>query len=64
MKSLKVRDSMAITLVALFSVDSLISAMATLLERGISGAPVVDADGGLLGMLSEVDLIWVLVQHR
>ena len=46
MKSLKVRDSMAINLIALFSADSLISAMATLLERGISGASVVDADGG------------------
>ena len=44
MKSLKVRDSKAINLVVLFSADSLISAMATLLERGISGAPVVAAD--------------------
>ena len=36
--------------------------MATQLERGISDAPVVDEDGELVGILSEVDLIKVVVQ--
>ena len=42
--------------------DSVVHAMATLLDKGISGAPVVDEDGSLLGILSEVDLTQVVVQ--
>jgi len=38
--------------------DTTIQALATLLaERGISGVPVVDASGGLLGIVSEGDLL-------
>ena len=36
--------------------------MATQLERGIPDAPVVDEDGELVGILSEVDRIKVVVQ--
>ena len=42
--------------------DSVVQAMATLLDKGISGAPVIDEDGSLIGILSEVDLIQVVVQ--
>src|ERR1700741_5518945 len=38
--------------------DMTVQAFATLLaERGISGAPVVDADGRLVGIISEGDLL-------
>jgi CBS domain-containing protein len=37
-------------------------AMSMLLKQGISGAPVVAEDGGLVGVLSEVDLMEVVVQ--
>ena len=38
--------------------DKTVQALATLLaERGISGAPVVDSNGGLVGIVSEGDLL-------
>src|SRR5215469_13589420 len=38
--------------------DTTVQALATLLaERGISGAPVVDASGRLVGVVSEGDLL-------
>src|ERR1700739_5112324 len=38
--------------------DTTVQALATLLaERGISGAPVVDASGRLVGIISEGDLL-------
>jgi CBS domain-containing protein len=37
-------------------------AMSILLKHGISGAPVVAEDGRLVGILSEVDLMDVVVQ--
>lgn len=41
-----------------FSPDlNVADAMQTLVERGIDGAPVVDADGTVVGMLSTGDLI-------
>ena len=62
MKSLKVRDTMSTNVITFAPGDSVVHAMATLLERGISGAPVADEDGALVGILSEVDLIQVVVQ--
>ena len=61
MKSLKVRDYMAVELITFTPRSSVLDAMSLFLERGISGAPVVD-DGVLVGVLSEVDLIEVVVQ--
>ena len=61
MKSLKVRDYMAVELITFTPRSSVLHAMSLFLERGISGAPVVD-DGVLVGVLSEVDLIEVVVQ--
>jgi CBS domain-containing protein len=37
-------------------------AAAILLERGISGAPVVDARGGLVGVLSKKDCLRAAIQ--
>ena len=63
MKSLKVRDYMSTELVTFVPTDGVMQAMMALLERGVSGAPVVDADNrALVGMLSEVDLIGVVLQ--
>ena len=62
MKSLKVRDTMSTNVITFAPGGSVVHAMATLLERGISGAPVVDEDGALVGILSEVDLIQVVVR--
>jgi len=62
MKSLKVKDYMATKLVTLEQQTNVVEAMAILLERGISGAPVVDDQGQLVGMLSEADIIQIIVQ--
>ena len=61
MKSLKVRDYMAVDLITLTPRSKVMDAMAVFLDRGISGAPVL-ADGLLVEVLSEVDLIEVVVQ--
>lgn len=62
MKSVKVGDYMARRLVTFRENDNVISAMQVLLDKKISGAPVVDDDGNLVGMLSEVDLIEIVIQ--
>lgn len=53
MKSVKVRDYMTTNLVTFTPDTKLFSAIGTLLERRISGAPVVDKEGHIVGMLSE-----------
>ncbi len=42
--------------------DNVVTALGDLLDRKISGAPVVDDEGALVGILSEVDLMEVIVQ--
>ena len=54
---MRARDLMTTNLVTI-PPDAPLEALARVLsERGISGAPVVDADGALLGMVTESDLI-------
>lgn len=62
MKSLKVKDYMAKKLVTLQRRTNVVEAMAVLLDKGISGVPVVDDDGQLVGVLSEVDIMQIIVQ--
>ena len=62
MKSHKVRDTMSINVITFVLGDSVVYVMATQLERGIPDAPVVDENGELVGILSEVDRIKVVVQ--
>ena len=62
MKSLKVRDYMSVDVITFAPTDSVMDAMSVLLKQGISGAPVLGEDGRLLGVLSEVDLMEVVVQ--
>jgi CBS domain-containing protein len=62
MKSLKVRDYMSVDVITFAPTDSVMDAMSVLLKQGISGAPVLGEDGRLLGVLSEVDLMEVVLQ--
>ncbi len=62
MKSLKVRDYMSVDVITFAPTDSVMDAMSVLLKQGISGAPVLGEDGRLLGVLSEEDLMEVVVQ--
>jgi len=62
MKSVKIADYMATRLVTLKPTDSVFVAMHSLLTHKISGAPVVDDAGNLVGVLSETDLLDVVIQ--
>lgn len=62
MKSVKVADYMTKKLVTFTPETNVVEAMGMLLDKRISGAPVVDADGALVGILSEVDLLEVVIQ--
>lgn len=52
MKSHKVRDTMSTNAITFVLGDSVVHAMAALLERGISGAPAMGEDGALVGLPS------------
>ena len=62
MKSVKVADYMARKLITFHPETSVLEAMGVLLDHRISGAPVVDSDGQLVGVLSEVDVMAVVIQ--
>jgi CBS domain-containing protein len=55
-----VNDIMTRKLVILSPDMDIYEAMRTLIKKGISGAPVIDDDGNLLGILSEYDCLKVL----
>lgn len=57
LKSIKVRDYMTRHLVTFRSDTDLFTAINLLLEHRISGAPVVDSQGHLIGLLSEGDCL-------
>lgn len=56
------RDYMSKRLVTLAPDADVLAAMRTLLDAGISGAPVLDARGNLLGMLTQRDCLKVGLQ--
>lgn len=62
MKSVKVADYMARKLITFQPETSVVEALGAMLDHRISGAPVVDADGRLVGILSEVDVMEVVIQ--
>ena len=62
MQSLKVKDYMTRKLVTVTPQTNVVEAMDMLLNSQISGAPVVDAEGQLVGLLSEADLLHVIIQ--
>ena len=57
LKSIKVRDYMTRHLVTFRSDTDLFLAIDRLLEHRISGAPVVDSQGHLIGMISDGDCL-------
>ena len=57
-----IKDVMATKLIT-FSPETLIgSAIQSFLENKLSGAPVFDEKGNLVGMLSEKDCLWTLLE--
>jgi len=58
-KSCVVKDYMARTLVTFKPETDVLDAVHTLVQHRIAGAPVVDDEGSLLGMLSEFDCMKV-----
>lgn len=57
MRSVKVADYMTRQLVTFTPATPLYQAMSRMLERKISGAPIVDDHGELVGVLSEIDFL-------
>ncbi len=60
--SATVADYMATDIVSLSPDDDIVTAMRVLLERQLSGAPVIGEGGGLVGILSEKDC-FAIVYH-
>jgi len=56
-RSSAVREVMSTDLVTLSPDDNVESAMRALVERGLSAAPVIDANREVVGVLSDADLI-------
>lgn len=54
------RDLMATSLLTFRPEQSILTAMQDLLSLGVSGGPVVDAEGRLVGILSELDCLRML----
>lgn len=62
MRSIKVKDYMTRHLVTFKPSTALYEAMSVMLERRVSGAPVLDDDGRLIGMLSEKDFLEAMLK--
>ena len=52
-----VRDAMSTILVTVRETDSVLSGLKLLVEKGISGAPVVSVERHLIGVVTEFDLL-------
>lgn len=57
MKSILVKDYMSTSVVGFKPEDNVIEALRQLVKKGHSGAPVLDNEGRLVGMLSEIDCL-------
>lgn len=62
MRSIKVDDYMTRKLVTFTPATPLYEAMTKMLDNRISGAPVVDDDGRLIGVLSEIDFLEAMLK--
>lgn len=62
MRSVKVADYMTRRLITFRPDTNVVTAMRMFLDHKISGAPVISESGELLGILSEVDLMGVIIQ--
>ncbi|WP_409525425.1 CBS domain-containing protein [Nitrincola sp. MINF-07-Sa-05] len=63
LRSVKAQDYMATRLVTFKPDTDLFSAIRSLREYKLSGSPVVDANGNLVGMLSEVDCLRAILSQ-
>lgn len=61
---LTARDLMTVSLVKFRPEQTVLDAIQILTKNGISGGPVVDADGELVGMLSERDCLRLLASDE
>lgn len=57
MQSVKIKDYMSSNVLTFKPEESIIKALRTLVKQGRSGAPVVDNEGTLVGILSELDCL-------
>ena len=60
-KRLQVRDYMTRKLTTLSPETEIVRAVHTLIQKNFSGAPVVDEDGRLIGILTEIDCLKVVL---
>ena len=61
---LTARDLMTTNLLTFRADQTIVSAMQALLKYGVSGAPVVDGSGMLIGILSELDCLRMLASDE
>ncbi|MFD2037267.1 CBS domain-containing protein [Belliella marina] len=59
-----VQDHMSTNLVTFYPEDSIDHVLDLLTKRKISGAPVVDHDGNLIGIISEVDCLKEIIKGK
>lgn len=57
MQSVKIKDYMSPNVLTFKPEDSVIKALRILVKKGRSGAPVIDNEGKLVGILSEIDCL-------
>ena len=57
MHSVKIKDYMSPNVLTFKPEESVIKALRTLVKKGRSGAPVIDNEGKLVGILSELDCL-------
>jgi len=63
LRSVKARDYMATKLVTFRPETDLFDAISALREYKLSAFPVIDAEGGLVGILSEVDCLRAILSQ-
>lgn len=63
-QAIQVKDFMTTRLITFTPKDSMHTVMETLVEKGISGAPVIDEDGSLCGIISEGDCLKQVVRGK
>jgi CBS domain-containing protein len=56
-QSVKIKDYMSSNILTFKPEESIITALRTLVQKGRSGAPVVNNEGKLVGILSELDCL-------
>ncbi len=61
---LTARDLMKTSLITFRPEQTILSAISTLIRNGVSGGPVVDATGEMVGMLSELDCLRMLASDE